>query len=73
MAKRLRELNWPRATTDRRFKEALEAPFWTTLHRLITGRLWRALAHPSPFLALPINALLCSEAQLSALHALPVF
>jgi len=48
-----------RATSGRRFKEALEAPFWTTLYFYITGRLWRALGHPSPFLAPPVPMSFC--------------
>jgi len=33
-------------SSDRRFREALEAPFWTTLHPDVTDRLWRALGQP---------------------------
>jgi len=48
---RLGELSWLRATRDRRFKEALEAPYWTTLRSDIVRRLWRALARPGALLA----------------------
>jgi len=37
---------------DRRFKEALEQPFWSTLEGELVARLWRALGRlgaPRPF------------------------
>ena len=54
MLDRVSELSWLRAPSDRRFKEALEAPFWTTLDPYILTSLWQALGHPSSFLALPV-------------------
>jgi len=46
----LDEPSWSRAPSDRRFKEALKAPFWTTLRPGITGTLWRALERPGALL-----------------------
>ncbi len=56
------ELSWLCAPADRRFREALEAPFWTTLHSDITGRLWRALGRPSAYLA-PLVCTCCALRQ----------
>ena len=56
---RERGSSWERARSDRRFKQALEAPFWTTLHPDVTGRLWQALGHPSAFPAPLASQRLC--------------
>jgi hypothetical protein len=69
-AREARQLSWSRATSDRRFKEALEAPFWTTLRLDITGRLWRALARPGALLAPLVSECVCCALKHgpSALH-----
>jgi len=48
---RLGGLSWSHATSDRRFKQALEAPSWTTLHPDTMCRLWRALGRAGALLA----------------------
>jgi len=61
------ELSWEHSQSDRRFKEALEAPFWTTLPSDITSRLWRALRRPGAVL----RRLLVSECVCCAVKHSP--
>jgi len=39
---------------DRRFKEALDKPFWTVLHVRLAARLWQVLGQAGARLAPPV-------------------
>jgi len=46
----------------RRLKEALEQPFWSTLHPDLAARLWQALGRPgAPLSKRPTNKLVVRE------------
>ena len=56
----------------RRLKEALEQPFWSTLHPDLTRALWKALGRPgAPLSKRPISKLVVRERRGAALTRAP--